>query len=87
MYTGDFVQGKTTKFNYRIHKTIAINPKDWIIVPNQHKAIIDKNIYCDVQNRLNRKEGYRNNNDIFSGHLKRADYGKSLIIKKIKNYK
>lgn len=86
VYTGDLVQGKTTKFNYRIHKTIAINPEDWIIVKNHHKAIIDKKIYCDVQNMLNRKEGYRNSNDIFSGYLKCADCGKSLIIKKIKNY-
>lgn len=57
-----------------------------MILRNHHKAIIDKKIYIDVQNMLNRKEGYRNNNDIFSGYLKCADCGKSLIIKKIKNY-
>ena len=86
VYTGDLVQGKTTKFNYRIHKTIVVNPEDWIIVSNHHEAIIMKEIYYKVQNILDRKEGYKNNNDIFSGYLKCADCGKSLIIKKIKNY-
>lgn len=86
VYIGDLVQGKTTKFNYRIHKTIAVKPEEWIIVSNHHEAIITKNIYYKVQNILDKKEGYKNNNDIFSGYLKCADCGKSLIIKKSKNY-
>lgn len=82
VYTGALVQGKTNKVNYRIHKTIAVNPEEWIVVSNHHEAIIKKDIFNNVQKILDKKEGYKKNKDIFWGYLKCADCG----IKKSKNY-
>lgn len=43
MYIGDMVQGKTKKVSYKSSKMVP--EKDWIIVPDTHEAIIDKDIF------------------------------------------
>ena len=52
IYTGDAVQGKTKKINYKLKKTVKNNPDDYIIVENTHEAIIDKDIFNYVQTLL-----------------------------------
>ena len=52
IYTGDTVQSKTKKINYKLKKTIKNNPKDYIIVENTHEAIIDKDTFKLVQKLL-----------------------------------
>ena len=52
IYVGDSVQGKTKKINYKLKKTIKNNPKDYIIVPNTHEAIIDRDTFDFVQTLL-----------------------------------
>ena len=52
IYVGDLVQGKTKKLNYKLKKTIKNNPKDYIIVLNTHKAIIDRDAFNYVQTLL-----------------------------------
>ena len=52
IYVGDSVQGKTKKINYKLKKTIKNNPKDYIIAPNTHEAIIDRNTFNYVQTLL-----------------------------------
>ncbi len=52
IYTGDLVQGKTKKINYKLKKTIKNNPKDYIIASNTHEAIIDKDTFEFVQTLL-----------------------------------
>ena len=52
IYTGDTVQGKTKKINYKLKRTIKNNPDDYIIVENTHEAIIDKNIFNYIQTLL-----------------------------------
>ncbi len=52
IYTGDVVQAKTKKLNYKLKKTIKNNPNDYIIVENTHEAIIDKDIFNYVQTLL-----------------------------------
>ena len=49
IYTGDTVQGKTKKINYKLKKTVKNNPNDYIIVENTHEAIIDKETFNYVQ--------------------------------------
>ena len=52
IYVGDSVQGKTKKINYKLKKTIKNNPKDYIIVPNTHEAIIDRDTFIYIQTLL-----------------------------------
>ena len=52
IYTGDAVQGKTKKINYKLKKTIKNNPDDYIIVENTHEAIIDRDTFNYVQTLL-----------------------------------
>lgn len=52
IYTGDVVQGKTKKINYKLKKTVKNNPNDYIIVENTHEAIIDKDKFNYVQTLL-----------------------------------
>ena len=52
IYVGDLVQGKTKKINYKLKKTVKNNPSEYIIVPNTHEAIIDRNTFNYVQDLL-----------------------------------
>ncbi len=52
IYTGDAVQGKTKKINYKLKKTVKNNPDDYIIVENTHEAIIDRDSFNYVQTLL-----------------------------------
>ncbi len=52
IYVGDSVQGKTKKINYKLKKIVKNNPKDYIIVPNTHEAIIDRDTFNYVQTLL-----------------------------------
>ncbi len=52
IYTGDTVQGKTKKINYKLKKTVKNNPADYIIVENTHESIIDRDTFNYVQNQL-----------------------------------
>ncbi len=85
-YIGTLIQGKKKRVNYRIHKIVGVDREEWIIIPNHHNAIISKEKFEKVQAILNKKLGYRNKKDLFSGYLKCPICEKSLIIKKSKNY-
>ena len=52
IYTGDAVQGKTKKINYKLKKTVKNKPNDFIIVENTHEAIIDRDTFNYVQTLL-----------------------------------
>ena len=52
IYTGDTVQGKTKKINYKLKKTVKNNPNNYIIVENTHEAIIDRDTFNYVQTLL-----------------------------------
>lgn len=52
IYTGDVVQGKTKKINYKLKKIIKNNPNDYIIVENTHEAIIGRDTFNYVQTIL-----------------------------------
>lgn len=86
VYTGVLIQGKTQRMNYRNHKIINVDSKEWIITEKHHEPIISKEQFDKVQNILNKKKGYSSNIDILLGYLKCADCGKSIIIKKSKGH-
>jgi len=49
LYTGDLVQNRRKKVNYKIKKTVH-NPKsEWIIVENTHEPLVDKETFEYVQ--------------------------------------
>ena len=56
-YTGDLVQNKKNKVNYKIKKINKNNPQDYIVVENTHDPIIDKNTFYEVQKRLPKNVG------------------------------
>ena len=57
IYTGDLVQNKRNKVNYKIKKVVKNNPSDYIVVENTHEAIIDKDTFNEVQSKLPKNVG------------------------------
>ncbi len=58
VYTGDLVQHTQTKVNYKSKKKITLDEKLWIVVPNTHEALVEKDIFNYVNNL--RKRNTRN---------------------------
>lgn len=57
IYIGDMVQSRRKKVNYKVKKIVKNNPNDYIVVENTHEAIIDKDIFYEVQKRLPKNVG------------------------------
>lgn len=55
IYTGDLVQHKTTKVNYKVKKTMKLEPEEYIVVENNHEPIVDKNTFYTVQTMLDKQ--------------------------------
>jgi DNA invertase Pin-like site-specific DNA recombinase len=51
-YTGDLIQGKYRKASYKSKKLLRIPKEDWIVIPNCHVGIVDKDAWEEVQKRL-----------------------------------
>ena len=59
-YCGDLIQQKTVTTDYLTHKRV-VNNSNRIMIENHHEAIIDKNTYNIVQEKLlNNKKNCRN---------------------------
>lgn len=52
LYTGDMIQNRRTKINYKIKKTVWNDKEDWIIVENKHEALVSKENFEVIQNML-----------------------------------
>lgn len=84
IYTGTLVQGKTTTVNYKVKKIVEKTPEEWNVIKDNHEAIIPEEFFEIVQKLMKRdtrvspgqKEPY-----LFSGFLRCADCGDSLIRK------
>ena len=59
VYIGSMVQHKYTKKSFRRKKLDHVPRSEWIIVPNKHDPIIDKETFEKVQNLM--KANYRSN--------------------------
>lgn len=79
LYCGNMVQGR--KFQ-QMHGKSKRQPKDkWVIVPDTHEAIIDRETWDKAQNLLNRRTrniDLSSNVTIFAGFLKCGDCGRAL---------
>ena len=72
IYVGDLVQHKQTKVNYKIKKTVKVNPSQYIIVPNNHEPIIDKDTFTVVQEMLDKQSNEWSYTNSESNHLLRG---------------
>ena len=81
VYVGDMVQGRNRVKSYKVHKIEAVPEKDWIVVPNTHEPIIDRETFEKAKQLLKRdtrtapkqKQLY-----LFSGFLRCADCGRAM---------
>lgn len=82
IYTGDLVQNKRSKVNYKVKKVVRNNPKDYIIVENTHEPIIDKEIFYEVGKRLPKNVGRneKKENHLLDGLLYCGDCGHRISV-------
>lgn len=57
LYTGYLVQNRRSKVNYKIKKVVYNKECDYIVVPNTHEAIIDKELFDRVQSLIPKNVG------------------------------
>lgn len=74
-YTGDLVQGRTRKLDYKTDYHVKLPESEWIVVPNVHEPIISKEDYSLAREILrskyrSQKSGERS---IFVGKIVCAD--------------
>ena len=72
IYIGDLVQHKSMKVNYKIKKTVKVNPKQYIVVPNSHEPIIDIDTFNTVQTMLDKQANEWSYNKNCTPHLLRG---------------
>lgn len=82
MYVGDMVQNRRAKINYKVKKVIKNNPNDYIVVENTHEAIIDKEIFYEVQKRIPKNKGRNEKKEmhLLDGLLYCGDCGHRISI-------
>jgi len=51
-YLGHLIQGRERKLHYKSKKVVKVAPDEWIVVRDNHEAIIDEDAFAKVQSRL-----------------------------------
>lgn len=90
IYTGDLIQNRRRKVNYKVDKIVYNNPDNYIIVENTHEAIIDKETFEKVQKLIPKNVGRNEKKEYFllDGLLYCGDCGHRISVtprKKINN--
>ena len=82
IYIGDMVQNRRSKVNYKLKKVVKNSPKDYVIVENTHKAIIDKEVFYEVQKRIPKNVGRceKKENHLLDGLLICGDCGHRISV-------
>lgn len=81
IYIGTLVQGKRGTPNYKIKKMRVRNEDDWVVVENNHQAIIDPLMFTIVQKMMERDTRRPPNKDVLlplAGVLFCPDCGRAL---------
>lgn len=76
LYVGDMVQNKNRTKSYKVQISVAVPEENWVIVPNMHEAIIDREKFETVQQLLMRDTRTSpgiNHVSIFAGYIRCAD--------------
>ena len=82
VYTGAIASQKKL-YRFKIGTIGDKRPEDWIVVEGQHEALIDRNSFEVVQEKLRARQRPRQNGKVslFAGLLKCGECGKSLTIR------
>ena len=82
IYTGDLVQGRRCKVNYKVKKIVKNSPDNYIVVENTHEAIIDKELFNEVGKRLPKNVGRKEKkeNNLLDGLLYCGDCGHRISV-------
>ncbi|MGN0735569.1 MAG: recombinase family protein [Anaerovoracaceae bacterium] len=84
IYTGVLVQGKSGTPNYKVKKVMPKDEEEWIRVEDSHPAIVAKRNFDTVQKIMQRDIRIAPAEETvypFSGYLKCADCGQSMVRK------
>ncbi len=57
VYTGAVVQGKSKNLSYKNKRRVKLPREEWIVVPDMHEPIIDRELWSAVQDLLNNHSG------------------------------
>lgn len=91
IYTGDMVQNKQTKMSYKSQKKITLDESLWIIVENNHEALVSKAMFDSIQNAPARTRVTHCNREkrLLENLLTCKECGNTLTVlhRKNKNYK
>ena len=88
LYTGDLVQNRRSKINYKIRKIKRNDRSEWITIKNTHEKIINKKDFINVKRLLDAKTTIRKNNKnecLLSGLLKCFECKKRIAFQKNNN--
>lgn len=85
IYTGNMVQGRHKKLNYKVNKQISVPKSDWYVVENTHEAIISKEQFDRVQDIMKKttRATFTGKRSIFAGVIRCKKCGSRMC--KIKN--
>lgn len=82
IYTGTLIQGKNTTVNYKVKKVIEKDSSEWVVIPDNHEAIISREQFDIVQKIIasdTRINPGNNTPYLFSGFIECADCHSSLV--------
>ncbi|MDL2274113.1 recombinase family protein [Oscillospiraceae bacterium OttesenSCG-928-G22] len=49
IYIGTMRQGRTRRISHKIHDPVPVPEEEWIIVPDNHEALVDKEVFAKAQ--------------------------------------
>lgn len=83
MYTGAVVSGTTRKVSYKSKKCKRVPKEEWIIVPNMHEPIIQKEVFDEVQQLMKKRTSTRErkHDHILKGLIRCGNCGATMTIK------
>ena len=88
LYIGVMRQGRQKVISYKVHKRASVPEEEWFIVENAVPAIIDKDTFEAAQSlhrRDTRTAPGKQEVYLFSGFIRCADCGKSMVRHTAKN--
>lgn len=81
MYTGDLVQGRRKKASYKSKLLLSVPEEDWIIVPDTHEPIIDRETFATVQRLLGERTKSSGLGEVhlLAGKVRCMDCGSAMV--------
>ncbi|MCD8180756.1 MAG: recombinase family protein [Firmicutes bacterium] len=84
VYIGNIVSQRYTSKSFKDKRLVERPKEEWIRVENTHEALVDRDTFYTVQQRIGvkRPRPESNPNNIFRGLIKCGDCGASMVYKK-----